>query len=310
MIKKRKKTGYQKKIAGELHIGHDTDIKIKPSNKMGVSDEEHDLSKYIGIEKHLSLDTFYSLSGSITDSGYKNDKVTVGLSGHHHVTVSNLSTYGIIRGNLSDSLRGLFCNGILTLMRHEGLCLDEVDNTIKQLTTQAGRIDINYNRLDESLDRMDLKGSERDQKALRKIIISCGNNIYGTHALGVLEKATQTKERQLKYKTKKNIMVADMVSRFELITKDPLNSSMFFLSDDKKNPESMSFRVSRRFLDLLNEYKKTFHSGGCYSEVVRACIITGLYCLAKWVLDGRTNKDEIEFYVLIDKIDRYNRIHY
>jgi hypothetical protein len=265
----------------------------------------HD-NKYKGIEKHVKPEMFYYMAGLLKGDKFKCKLRNFSISQFHGVSIDMFLECGFVEASKQDIIRGLVGVGIVALCGKGGVNQKGVDNTTKMISRLTTRTEDNEERLRENMDILDVHGSDKCKVFLRKLVTKHGNNRYGLSIMDYISRSTGRHEPTPKYVKGKNFYIPSMLERCETVTKEPLTDAMYVL-DAEKEPYSVSLYMSKRLWGLAFDYKKVYCSTGPMSGVLRAGLLTGLYCLSKWVLAGKMNKNEMDYFMLIREINRYGR---
>jgi len=261
-------------------------------------------AKYIGIEKCLQPAAFYELCGLLKDDVFKNISKRFTVSQFHGVSVEILQDSGFIECKKSDLMRGLVTTGLLSLSTKGGVNVKGTTNTLSKVAELSARIVNNNDRLDSLLLKLKVAESQKSRTFLRKMVAKYGNNAYGARVLAHITNATRATEKLIIYQKVGGLMTKCGIERCQTISSEPLTDKMYIL-DESKDSFGLDVNMSERFWILLAEYKRTYFAAGTQNQLLRACTVTGLYCLSKWLFKSRICQDETNFYRLCKAIEKY-----
>ena len=261
-------------------------------------------AKYIGIENCLKPSTFYELCGILKNDIFKNRSKRFSVSQFHGVCIEVLQESGFIECKKADLMRGLVTTGLLSLAIKGGVNSEGTENTLKKVASLSGRIASNNDYLESLLLKLKVAENKKSRIFLRKLVAKYGKNAYGSRILSHIADATRSVEKSISYKKAVNPLSKCGVDRCETISSEPLTDKMYVL-DESKDTCCLDINMSDRFWILLSEYKRTYFAAGTQSQLLRACTITGLYCLSKWLLKSQICKDETNFYMLCKAVEKY-----
>jgi hypothetical protein len=305
LAKAKKKTKF---ILHRNEITPQPDTEINGVDLMDAREADqylHDI-KYTNIEKGVKPEAFYDMTGLLRGDKFKNKPRNFMISQFHGVSVDMFLESGFVEASKQDMVRGLVGIGLVALCMKGGVNHKGVENTLKMIRRLSTRIEANDLRLKENLDILDVYGSDKCRVFLRKLVTRYGSNKYGRFIMDQVNKNDTRYKEAPKTVKKGNVYIPVMLERCELITKEPLTDAMYILDCDKE-PYQISLYMSKRLWGLAYDYKKVFCSTGTITGVLRASLLTGIYCLSKWVLKDKMDEEEMDYYMLIREINRYGR---
>jgi hypothetical protein len=263
-------------------------------------------NKYVGIEDCLKPTVFYELCGLLKDDTFKNKSKRFNVSQFHGVSIEVLMDSGFIEAKKADLMRGLVATGLLSLRIKGGVNPEGTENTLQKVAALSSRISSNTDYLESLLNLLKVEDNGKSRAFLRKIVSKYGNNQYGSRVLQHITDATRTPEKPAIYKKVTNPLSKTGAERCETISNERLTDKMYVVEDGKEEKlYCVDINMSQRFWILLAEYKKSHFSSGTHSQLLRACTVTGLFCLSKWLLKSKICKDETNFYALCQAIQKY-----
>lgn len=311
MVKKKKtKTPFNHPVTpqGDTEINGITNMDGKEADK------ELQARKYAGIEKKVNPSLFYDLTGTLKNDAFGKKKKTFDVSQFHGVNNEMFSSAGFIECSTSDMVRGQVGLGAIALSIMGGVAPKTVDNTIDKIVTMSDRTQRNAFHLDGLLDIVLPPGDTRSVKFLRKLVSRHGKNQYGAQILHKIMVATGTVQAPPTYTKTKGTVSKACLDRCEVLTKEPLTDKIYVIDKEAKDKGADNYKlnlyVSRRIWGLLTDYKRVYFASGVMSTMVRAAFVTGQYIIAKSILSGKLNKDEMAFYIMCQEIAKYGRDKY
>ncbi len=266
-------------------------------------------AKYVSIEKSLKPIVFYDLCSLLKGDTFKSYSKRFTVSQFHGVSIEILQDSGFIECKKSDLMRGLVTTGLLSLRIKGGVNPEGTANTLKKVAELSGRVNTNNDRLELLLSRLKIAENKRSRTFLRKKVAMYGDNAYGVKILSYMADVTRSVEKPIIYKNAGCSLSKCSVSRCETISSEVLTDKMYVL-DEAKEAYSLDVYMSERFWGLLAEYKRSYFAAGTQGQLLRACTVTGLYCLSKWLLKSRICKDETNFHTLCRAIEKYGVDHF
>lgn len=261
-------------------------------------------NKYLGIEKCLKPIVFYELCGRLKDDAFKNKSRRFNISQFHGVSIEVFMEAGFISAKKADLMRGLVATGLLSLRIKGGVNPEGTENTLKRVAALSSRISNNNDYLDGLLDVLKVGECSKSRVFLRKLVAKYGNNQYGSTVLYHITAATRKPEKPIVYQKTINPLSKSGIERCEIISGERLTDKMY-VADEGKELYSVDVNMSQRFWVQLREYKKNYFASGTQGQLLRACTVTGLYCLSKWLLKSKICSDETNFYALCRAIEKY-----
>ncbi len=265
----------------------------------------HD-NKYVDIEKCLNPVVFYQLTGLLKGDVYRNKSKRFSISQFHGVSVEVLMESGFIEARKADVMRGLVTTGLMSLRIKGGVNHSGTKNTMAKVDALTARISNNTDYLDGLLKVLKVGDMAPSRSFLRKQVAKHGNNRYGSQVLHYITSKTGKPEDKQENKRSNNPLSKGGVERCETIASEPLTDKMYVIEEGKEEKlYTADVYMSERFWGQLAEYKMAYLPNGTTTQVLRACAVTGLYCLSKWLLKSRICKDETNFYMLCKAIEKY-----
>ncbi len=263
-------------------------------------------NKYVNIEDKLKPTTFYQLCGLLKGDAFKNRASRFGVSQFHGVSIEVLMDSGFIECKKGELIRGLVTAGLMSLRIQGGVNTRGTDNTLSKVESLSNRRNSNKDYLDGLLQLIKINDSKKSRLFLRKMVSMYGNNVYGSQILHHMGNITGKMEGPIEYKKAKNMLSKSGLERCEIISSERLTDKMYVVEDRKdETMYSLDINMSQRFWILLAEYKESHFSSGTRAQLLRACTVTGLYCLSKWLQKSRICKDETNFYALCKAIRKH-----
>ena len=283
------------------------DMEIDGISNMDGKEAAHQLqaAKYVGIQKCLKPVVFYELCGILKDDVFKNKSKRFSVSQFHGVSIEVLQDSGFIECRKADLMRGLVATGLLSLRIKGGVNPEGTENTLEKVAALSGRISNNNDYLESLLLKLKVGENPKSRTFLRKMVAKYGNNAYGLRVLSYITDATRTPEKPITYSKAGSTLSVCGRERCEVVAGEPLTDKMYLIDDTKNEAYSLDINMSERFWVLLAEYKRTYFSSGSQRQLLRACTVTGLFCLSKWLLKSRICQDETSFYMLCKAVEKY-----
>ena len=305
------KSSAKKKASFILHHNeiipqHDTEISgVDTMDPKEAANYLQD-NKYVNIEDKLKPTTFYQLCGLLKGDAFKNKASRFGVSQFHGVSIEVLMDSGFIECKKGELVRGLVTTGLLSLRIQGGVNTRGTENTLRKVESLSNRTSSNKDYLESLLNVLKVGEYQKSRTFLRKLVSMYGNNAYGTQILSHITESTRKPEKPIEFKKIKNPLTKSGIERFETISSERLTDKMYVVEDRKdETMYSLDINMSQRFWSLLSEYKRSHFPSGTRAQLLRACTVTGLYCLSKWLRKSRICKDETNFYALCEAIDKY-----
>jgi hypothetical protein len=311
MVKKKKaKTPFNHPVTPQ----HDTEI--NGINNMGSAEADKELQarKYAGIEKVVNPGLFYDLTGTLKNDAFGKKKKSFEVSQFHGVNNEMFSGAGFIECSLSDMVRGQVGLGAIALATMGGVAPKTVDNTIDKIIAMSDRTQRNIQHLDSLLDIVLPPGDVKSVKFLRKLVSMYGKNQYGAQILHKIMVATGKTQAPPTYAKTKSTVSKACLDRCESLTKDALTDKIYVIDKEAKDKGAekytLNLYISRRIWGLLTDYKRVYFASGVMATMVRAAFVTGQYIIAKSVLSGKLDKNEMAFYTICQEIAKLGRDKY
>lgn len=289
------------------------DMEILPVDTMDGKEAATQLynRRYIDIEKCLDPAVFYGLTGLLKGDVYRNKSKRFSISQFHGASIEVLMESGFIEAKKADIVRGIVTTGLLSLRIKGGSGEAGTKNTLKKVGDLSARILSNTNYLDGLLSVLKVGDHKASRAFCRKIVSKFGNNRYGSQVLHHITSKTGRPEKPPVYRRAANPLSEAGVTRCEAMSHEPLNEKMYVIDENKEEKAyTTDVYMSERFWLLLDDYKRAYLPGGTKTQVLRACTVTGLYCLSKWLLKSKICKDEANFSAICRAIDKYGIDHF
>lgn len=276
---------------------------IKPADGMMI-DPEKNLDEFIGIETQVKPEIFYNFLSLPKTDIFGTHRTSFTISNHHYTIMEHIRTK-LVRAKKLEMARALVALGCISTMKLKNKSPKKIKVLIK--THKDYRERENMIKLEHSLSRLNLENKEA-RKYLLNVLKVHGKNKYGTAVLAKIYNHWDKPE--LKFKETDIVDIPyKLKSWCKELTKQPLTRSKFELKPTKRNSEKpnqkLDLYISDRIPIITHEYLISESEDNLQGFFFRAFLITGLYCLSKWILAGNICKEEYGFYHILDKVDSY-----
>lgn len=291
----------------------DDSILIFPSTTGTMLDAKTDPDEFMDIERQVTFADFYSLLSLPKKDRLPKTSTSFMVSNSHYTIMEHIRSK-LIHSDRGTMTRGLVSLGCVATMNLHKKCPVKVRSLLK--ACEGFRKQDNMGSIEKSINRLDLRDPDV-LKHLTSIVKKYGNNSYGVIVMGRLYEKWESEYKEWNDYVGKNSGKSDSISiprtvkaKCKSLIKKPLTRGMFDLKrTTKKNSEfanqKLDLNVSRRIAIMAQNAVNSVFEENLKGHFYRAFFVTGLFCLSKWINEGKICKEESDFYHLIDKIDLY-----
>ena len=240
---------------------------------MATVKSEKRVATYHGIENLFSPDVFFNLMGW-TDRECHTERARYSVSDYHYAMGEKLSfIFGTEKfGNIT---RAITSFGVLSLAKYHNIAGEQIE---KIIYVSDGK---GYELLKKEIEYICSCRNIQMNKIKEKLIDVVklyGNNRYG-NILGSMLSYNNSKEIE----NRKTVNID--TTQLKFICEKELNDNMYKL---KRNGENccVTTYVSKIVHHINAKMIHNYRRNDTKSEIYRGAHVTGLYIIAKWILNG------------------------
>lgn len=249
---------------------------------MTIIKSEKRITAYHEIENLFTPDVFFNLMGW-TDKEYHTERARYAISDYHYAMGEKLSfIFGTEKfGNITRAITSL---GVLSLAKYYNIAEEQIEKTI---CTSDGK---GYELLKKEIEYICSCKNIQTGKIKEKLIDIA--KLYGNNKYSDILSFMLAYDNSKEIENRKTVNI-DM-TQFRFICEKELNDNMYKL---KRNSENccVTTYVSKIISHINAKMIRNHRRGDTKSEIYRGAHVTGLYIIAKWILNGILQKYD-EYY--------------
>lgn len=240
---------------------------------MATVKSEKRVAAYHGIENLFTPDVFFNLMGW-TDKECHTERARYAISDYHYAMGEKLSfVFGTEK--FSNITRAITSLGILSLARYRNIADEQIEKII--YVSNGKGYELLKREIEYICSCRNIQMTRTKEKLI-DIVKLYGNNKYG-NILGLMLAYNNRDEVE----NRKTVNI-DMM-QFKFVCEKELNDNMYKLKRNSENycvTTYVSKIVNHVNAKIIHDYRRN----DTKSEIYRGAHVTGLYIIAKWILNG------------------------